>query len=539
MPRMMRSSSTPSSLTSQRLDGLAVADDGDGVGDLLDLVELVADHDAGDALGAQTRDEVEQVLRVALVEGGGRLVEDEQLDVLGRAPWRSRRAAACRRRCRLIWVSGSSSRPTRASSSRALALGGEPVDDAALGRLVAEEDVLGDRHLRDERELLVDDDDAGVLAVADVVELDELGPRSGSRRRRCRAGWTPERTFIRVDLPAPFSPQIAWTSPRRTAIETFESALTPGNSLVMSRISRMTLPGGPAGCAAAPVVSALDDPGAGMEGLLIWSSTLLCGVREAHAPVPIVPHGSCSGGRTPRRVCHKDVTISGRGPPRRPAGSLNPSSGTSVKSVTASCPVRTGADRPAPTAACTRAADILPRFRAPARRSGRARPSTPEESRWPCTCRPCSCEPFARTRRTQRSRATACSSAPATSAASAPASTRGCRSACACCATSRGSSARRWTPSAPRSCSSPRCCPRSPSRRAAAGPSTATTSSGSRTARAPTTCSARPTRRCSPSRSRTSTAPTRTCRSRSTRSRRSTATRRVRVPACCAAASSS
>ncbi len=29
-------------------------------------------------------------------------------------------------------------------------------------------------------------------------------------------GYTPDSTFIRVDLPAPFSPQMAWISPRRT-----------------------------------------------------------------------------------------------------------------------------------------------------------------------------------------------------------------------------------------------------------------------------------------------------------------------------------
>ena len=52
---------------------------------------------------------------------------------------------------------------------------------------------------------------------------------------------------------------------------------------------------------------------------------------------------------------------------------------------------------------------------------------------------------------------------------------------------------------APRSCTSPRCCRASPTRRPAAGPTTATASSGSRTARATTTCSAPRTRRCSPS----------------------------------------
>src|SRR4051794_4685962 len=42
-----------------------------------------------------------------------------------------------------------------------------------------------------------------------------------------------------VDLPAPFSPQIAWISPRCTSKLTFESALTPGKVFVMPRISRI------------------------------------------------------------------------------------------------------------------------------------------------------------------------------------------------------------------------------------------------------------------------------------------------------------
>src|SRR3954471_12335880 len=44
---------------------------------------------------------------------------------------------------------------------------------------------------------------------------------------------------MRAELPAWFSPQIAWSSPRPTASETFSSALTPGKVLVMERISRM------------------------------------------------------------------------------------------------------------------------------------------------------------------------------------------------------------------------------------------------------------------------------------------------------------
>ena len=43
----------------ERLDGAAVADDGDGVGDRTNLVELVADDDARDALTLEVKDQVE------------------------------------------------------------------------------------------------------------------------------------------------------------------------------------------------------------------------------------------------------------------------------------------------------------------------------------------------------------------------------------------------------------------------------------------------------------------------------------------------
>ena len=40
-------------------------------------------------------------------------------------------------------------------------------------------------------------------------------------------GNTPLSTFIKVDLPAPFSPTTAWISPARTARVTSLSAVTP------------------------------------------------------------------------------------------------------------------------------------------------------------------------------------------------------------------------------------------------------------------------------------------------------------------------
>ena len=45
-----------------------------------------------------------------------------------------------------------------------------------------------------------------------------------------------------VDLPAPFSPQIAWISSACTVSDTLSRATTPGNRLVIDRISRMVGP---------------------------------------------------------------------------------------------------------------------------------------------------------------------------------------------------------------------------------------------------------------------------------------------------------
>src|SRR5262245_38345806 len=44
--------------------------------------------------------------------------------------------------------------------------------------------------------------------------------------------------FIRVDLPAPFSPMTAWISPRATAKLTSSSARTPPKDLPMASIRR-------------------------------------------------------------------------------------------------------------------------------------------------------------------------------------------------------------------------------------------------------------------------------------------------------------
>ena len=47
----------------------------------------------------------------------------------------------------------------------------------------------------------------------------------------------PARIFIRVDLPAPFSPMSAWTSPARRSNRADFRACTPGNRFSIPRIS--------------------------------------------------------------------------------------------------------------------------------------------------------------------------------------------------------------------------------------------------------------------------------------------------------------
>ncbi len=85
-----------------------------------------------------------------------------------------------------------------------------PVHERARAGLAADEDVFGDRHIRRERELLVDRDNAEPLRVVRRGEhrrplSSEIEPASGC--------WAPDRIFSSVDLPAPFSPSSAWTSP--------------------------------------------------------------------------------------------------------------------------------------------------------------------------------------------------------------------------------------------------------------------------------------------------------------------------------------
>ena len=110
-------------------------------------------------------------------------------------------------------VSGSIAAPIRSSSRRARSRRSpQRTRRQAPPRLQAERDVLGDGQVGEERRLLVDRGDperAGADAGRCPRPLGR-GPRASPRRARC----APVMTLMSVDLPAPFSPTSAWTSPR-------------------------------------------------------------------------------------------------------------------------------------------------------------------------------------------------------------------------------------------------------------------------------------------------------------------------------------
>ena len=144
----------------QRLDLLAAPQHGDPVRDLGHLVQLVADEDDRLALLGQALDDREQLLRLLRRQHRGRLVEHEDV---GAAVERLQDLDA------LLLADGDvlddrarvdGEPEPRRDLAHAL-LGRRVVEqDAVVHRLGREHDVLGDRHHRDQHEVLVHHADA-------------------------------------------------------------------------------------------------------------------------------------------------------------------------------------------------------------------------------------------------------------------------------------------------------------------------------------------------------------------------------------------
>ena len=103
------------------------------------------------------------------------------------------------------------SSPRSASDRLRVAPHRGPVDHPEPTRFAAEGDVLRDREVRQQVDLLVDRADAGLLRLVRRAEPDRPSRRAAARPRT--AASAPVIALIRVDLPAPFSPMSECTSP--------------------------------------------------------------------------------------------------------------------------------------------------------------------------------------------------------------------------------------------------------------------------------------------------------------------------------------
>ena len=167
--------------------------------------------------------DLEQDLRLALGQRGGRLVEDQhpaiqrqRLGDLDQLLLRDRERA--HRRGGIDVAEASQD------------LGGAPLQPAIIHQQRAagvgrrHEDVLGDGDIGAERDLLVHEADAERLRHGRRGDgrrawpSRRISPLSGRRM--------PSMMFISVDLPAPFSPARAWISPLRSSNSTPRSART-------------------------------------------------------------------------------------------------------------------------------------------------------------------------------------------------------------------------------------------------------------------------------------------------------------------------
>ena len=155
------------------LDGGAVTDDGDLVGNVGDLVELVGNDDAGHALFLEAQHQVKQRLGIGLVEGRSRLVQNQQLGVLRQSLGDFHHLLLAHADI-LNEGTGGLGQAHDLQIFIRLGVGGVPVNVEGLALLVAQEHVFADGHVRHQCQLLMDDDDALFFTVSNFGELTNL-----------------------------------------------------------------------------------------------------------------------------------------------------------------------------------------------------------------------------------------------------------------------------------------------------------------------------------------------------------------------------
>ena len=165
------------------------------------LVHPMRDVDDGHAASDQSSDGRKELLDLDAGQRGCRLVHHEDAGLIGQGPRELDHLLL--RETELAGRPSHVDRQTQpAEQTFGLVPHPTPVDEAPPARRLSEEDVLGDRQMRNERQLLIDDADAQPTGVIGTRDLYTLARRARSRRHP----WRPRRSGL--------SP--AWTCPRRS-----------------------------------------------------------------------------------------------------------------------------------------------------------------------------------------------------------------------------------------------------------------------------------------------------------------------------------
>src|SRR5262249_49906722 len=153
----------------EAVDGEAVAQHRDAIGDAGDFAQFVGNQDRSDTLVAKRNQAIEQGPAVGFVQARGRLVQDQQPHALGKGLGDLDQllfadAEVGNERIRLL------AKPNLGQKLPCAPVHRVAVDDAETRRRVRQKDVLGNRQQRDQRKLLVNDDDAERLRIVDVAK---------------------------------------------------------------------------------------------------------------------------------------------------------------------------------------------------------------------------------------------------------------------------------------------------------------------------------------------------------------------------------
>ena len=102
-------------------------------------------------------------------------------------------------------------------------------------RLAVERQVLGDGQVGRDIDFLGEERDARGFRLGDRARRERPCRPSRCSPDQVPAGWTPDSTWISVDLPAPFWPSSATISPGAIVRSTLSTATTPGKILVSAQ----------------------------------------------------------------------------------------------------------------------------------------------------------------------------------------------------------------------------------------------------------------------------------------------------------------